>query len=66
MNQGVGVCSPLPGIIGTLQALEAIKLITGAGQPSIGRLQLFNGLAMQMQAVSVKRDPSCPVCDEQS
>jgi adenylyltransferase/sulfurtransferase len=66
MNQGVGVCSPLPGIIGTLQALEAIKLITGAGQPSIGRLQLFDGLAMQIQAVSVKRDPSCPVCGEQS
>ena len=62
MNQGVGVCSPLPGIIGTLQALEAIKLITGTGQPSIGRLQLFDGLTMHMQAISVNRDPACPVC----
>jgi len=66
MNQGVGVCSPLPGIIGTLQALEAIKLITGAGQPSVGRLQLFDGLAMHMQAISVNRDPACPVCGKPS
>lgn len=62
MNQGVGVCSPLPGIIGTLQALEVIKLITGIGHPSIGHLQLFDGLAFQLQSILVHPDPACPVC----
>jgi len=62
MNKRIGVCSPLPGIIGTLQALEAIKLICGVGHPSIGRLQLFDGLELQMQSISLEADPACPIC----
>ncbi len=61
-NRGVGVVSPLPGVIGTLQAVEAIKLILHVGTPSIGKLLLFDGLQMQFQHISIRKDPSCPVC----
>jgi adenylyltransferase/sulfurtransferase len=59
-----GVLGVLPGIIGTLQALEAIKLILGVGKPLIGRLQLFDGLAFRWRELSIKRDPACPVCGD--
>jgi len=61
-NRGVGVVSPVPGVIGTLQAVEAMKLILKIGNPSIGKLLLFDGLQMQFQQISVRKDPSCPVC----
>jgi adenylyltransferase/sulfurtransferase len=61
-NRGVGVVSPVPGVIGTLQAVESIKLILNIGTPSIGRLILFDGLQMQFQQISVRKDPACPVC----
>ena len=57
-----GVLGILPGIIGILQATEAIKLITGEGQPLIGRLLTFDALSMKFRELKVKKDPECPVC----
>src|SRR2546426_6065147 len=59
-----GVLGVLPGIIGSLQALEAIKLIVGFGQPLIGRLLLFDGRRMQFRELALEKDPACPVCGE--
>ncbi len=59
-----GVLGVLPGIVGSLQAIEAIKRITGAGEPLIGRLLLFDALAMTFHQVSISKDPDCPVCGE--
>ena len=52
----------LPGIIGCLQANEALKLIAGYGEPLIGRLLTFDGKSTHFSEVKVRRDPSCPVC----
>jgi adenylyltransferase/sulfurtransferase len=57
-----GVVGALPGIIGSLQALEAIKLILGTGETLIGRLLLFDGLKLTFREVALRRDPECPVC----
>jgi adenylyltransferase/sulfurtransferase len=57
-----GVLGVLPGIIGSLQALEAIKLILGFGTPLIGRLVLFDGRRMQFRELALEKDPDCPVC----
>ncbi len=57
-----GVLGVLPGLIGTVQAAEAIKLIVGAGTPLIGRLQVLDALAMHWQTLQIKRNPDCPVC----
>ena len=59
-----GVLGVLPGIIGCLQANEAIKLILGIGNPLIGRLMLFNALKMQFRELRLQKDPSCPICGE--
>jgi adenylyltransferase/sulfurtransferase len=59
-----GVLGVLPGIIGSLQALEAIKLIVGVGQPLIGRLLLFDGRRLQFRELALEKDPACPVCGE--
>jgi sulfur-carrier protein adenylyltransferase/sulfurtransferase len=59
-----GVLGVLPGIIGSLQALEAIKLIIGFGQSLIGRLLLFDGRRMQFRELALEKDPACPVCGE--
>jgi adenylyltransferase/sulfurtransferase len=59
-----GVLGVLPGIIGALQALETVKLILGSGDPLIGRLLLFDGLAMKWRQLQLKKDPACPVCGE--
>jgi molybdopterin/thiamine biosynthesis adenylyltransferase len=61
-NQGVGVVGALPGVIGSLQALEAMKLLLGIGSTATGRLILFDGLAMNFQEIRVEKDPNCPVC----
>lgn len=58
----VGVVGALAGVIGAMAALEAIKLITGAGQPLTGRLMLYDGLAATSRVVAVTADPACPVC----
>ena len=57
-----GVLGVLPGLVGTIQATEAIKLITGAGTPLIGRLLLLDALHWRLRTVRVQRDPSCPAC----
>jgi len=59
-----GVLGVLPGIIGVIQATEAIKLIIGRGEPLIGRLLLYNALKMEFREVKLKRDPRCPVCGD--
>ena len=58
----VGVVGALAGVIGSMMALEAIKLITGAGEPLVGRLTLYDGLAGESRTVRVGADPECPVC----
>jgi molybdopterin/thiamine biosynthesis adenylyltransferase/rhodanese-related sulfurtransferase len=57
-----GVLGVLPGLVGTIQATEAIKLITGAGTTLIGRLLLIDALHWRQRTVRVRRDPSCPAC----
>jgi molybdopterin/thiamine biosynthesis adenylyltransferase/rhodanese-related sulfurtransferase len=57
-----GVLGVLPGIIGTLQANEVLKLILGIGKPTIGRLVTFNALDMEFRTFKIRRDPTCPVC----
>ena len=59
-----GVLGVLPGIIGTIQATEAIKLIIGAGEPLVGRLLLFDALRMTFRTLTLRRDPECPVCGD--
>jgi len=59
-----GVLGVLPGIIGSLQASETLKLLIGAGDSLQGRLLLFDALATSFDEVSVRRDPACPVCGE--
>ena len=57
-----GVLGVLPGIVGSLQALEVIKLILGIGDPLIGRLAMFDALAFELREVRIRRDPNCVVC----
>ncbi len=59
-----GVLGVLPGIIGMLQTIEAIKLIVGIGEPLIGRLVHFDALKVQFRELKLRRDPQCPVCGE--
>ena len=57
-----GVIAPLPGIIGSMQALEAIKLIIGIGQSLSGRLLLLDALSMEWNRMKLKKNPQCPTC----
>ena len=59
-----GVLGILPGVVGTLQATEAIKLILGAGEPLVGRFLLFDALKMRFRELKVRRDSDCPVCGD--
>jgi rhodanese-related sulfurtransferase len=59
-----GVLGVLPGIIGTIQATEAVKLITGIGEPLVGRLLLYDALRMSFRNITLSRDPECPVCGD--
>jgi molybdopterin/thiamine biosynthesis adenylyltransferase len=59
-----GVLGVLPGIIGSVQANEAIKLLLGIGEPLIGRYLLFDALDTTFREVKLRRDPECPVCGE--
>ena len=58
----MGVLAPLTGAIGAMQAIEAIKLITGIGESLAGRLLLFDALHGESRIVRIARDPNCPVC----
>jgi molybdopterin/thiamine biosynthesis adenylyltransferase/rhodanese-related sulfurtransferase len=60
-----GVLGILPGVIGTIQATEAIKIVLGRGEPLVGRLLTYESLRMQFRTLKLRRDPSCPVCGDQ-
>jgi adenylyltransferase/sulfurtransferase len=57
-----GVLGVLPGIIGTIQATETVKLILGIGEPLVGRFLLYDALKMQFRVIKLRKDPDCPVC----
>jgi adenylyltransferase/sulfurtransferase len=57
-----GVLGVLPGIIGVIQATEAIKLVTGIGEPLIGRFLIYDALRMKFRELKLRKDPDCPVC----
>jgi adenylyltransferase/sulfurtransferase len=57
-----GVLGVLPGVVGTIQATEAVKLIIGKGDPLIGRLLLFDALKMKFKELKLRKDPKCPLC----
>jgi molybdopterin/thiamine biosynthesis adenylyltransferase len=57
-----GVAAPLPGIIGALMAIEAVKWLTGAGEPLQGRLMIHDALYADSRVIAVKRRPECAVC----
>jgi len=57
-----GVLGPLPGIIGTMMAAEAVKLVTGAGTPLRGRLLIWNALDAEARVIRLHRDPGCKIC----
>ena len=59
-----GVLGVLPGVIGSLQASEALKLALGIGDPLVGRLLLFDALSAEFNEVQIRKDPNCPVCGE--
>jgi len=58
----VGVVGALAGVVGSMMALEAVKLIAGAGEPLTGRLLIYDALAAETRTVRVGADPECPVC----
>ena len=60
--QAVGVIGALAGVIGSMMALEAVKVLAGAGEPLTGRLLIYDGLSAQSRTVKVGADPACPVC----
>ena len=59
-----GVLGVLPGIVGCVQALEAIKVILGKGRPLIGRMMHFDTLAGEVRVLKIRRDPNCAVCSD--
>ncbi|WP_417661415.1 molybdopterin-synthase adenylyltransferase MoeB [Pseudomonas sp.] len=59
-----GVVGPLVGLVGSLQALEALKLLAGFGEPMVGRLLLIDALGARFRELRVKRDPACSVCSD--
>jgi adenylyltransferase/sulfurtransferase len=60
-----GIVSPIVGVIGSLQALEAIKVLLDLGEPLCGRLLIFDGLYHEWRSLKLTRDPACPVCGHQ-
>jgi adenylyltransferase/sulfurtransferase len=59
-----GVLGVLPGVIGTIQATEAIKMIVGIGDPLVGRFLIYDALRMRFRELTLRRDPECPVCGD--
>jgi len=59
-----GVLGILPGVVGTIQATEAIKLVLEQGEPLIGRLLMYDSLGMKFRTLKLRRDPNCPVCGD--
>lgn len=58
----IPVFSPLPGIAGVFEALEALKLLTGIGEPSLGKLLIIDGETLSFYKIDIKRNPNCPIC----
>jgi len=59
-----GVLSPLLGIIGSMQAVETLKLLAGIGETLSGRLMIFDALSMAWQEIKLRQDPKCPICEK--
>lgn len=59
-----GILAPVVGMVGSLQATEAIKILTGAGAPLIGRVLLLDALTMEWRSLKLRADPACPVCGQ--
>jgi adenylyltransferase/sulfurtransferase len=59
-----GVLGPVVGVIGTMQALQTLLILTGQGEPMIGRLLLFDAVSMEWQGVKLPKNPHCPVCGD--
>ena len=59
-----GVLGILPGVVGTIQATEAVKLIIGAGEPLINRFMIYDALRMRFRELKLQKDPECPVCGD--
>jgi adenylyltransferase/sulfurtransferase len=59
-----GVLGVLPGVVGVIQGIETIKLILGVGETLVGRLLLFDALAMRFRELKLRKDPACPMCGE--
>ena len=57
-----GVLAPLTGLIGSLQAIEAIKVLVNIGEPLAGRLLLIDALTMEIRVLRLRKDPNCGVC----
>ena len=62
----MGVFAPLVGVIGAMQAVEALKVLAGCGEPAIGKLFLYDALSAEWRTMRIRRDPQCPVCRERS
>ena len=62
LNKGVGVVGAVPGIIGSIEALECIKILTGIGKPLYGRMVLLDGALMEFQEITIRKNPHCPLC----
>jgi molybdopterin/thiamine biosynthesis adenylyltransferase len=62
--EAVGVVGALAGIVGSVMALDVIKIITGAGEPLFGQLWLYEGLKCESRTISLPRDPACPACGD--
>ncbi|MEM2846091.1 MAG: adenylyltransferase, partial [Nitrososphaerota archaeon] len=61
-QERIPVLGPLPGVVGSLEALEAIKMLTGLGEPAVGKLIVIDGMDLSFHVVEVRRNPGCPVC----
>jgi len=59
-----GVLGALPGLVGSIQAIETIKLVLGQGEPLVGRLLLIDALSMEFRTVKLRRNPQCPLCGD--
>jgi molybdopterin/thiamine biosynthesis adenylyltransferase len=58
----MGIFSPLVGIIGAMQAAQALQVLIGFGEPLVGRMLLWNGRSTQIDEIRISRNPDCPVC----
>jgi sulfur-carrier protein adenylyltransferase/sulfurtransferase len=63
-NTGIGVIGALPGVIGSMQAVETIKMITGLGKSMINRLLIYDGLEIDFREIKTVKDLSCPICSK--